>query len=422
MDVLFGSTDLKLLGPGGATTAVSALAGKEVVALYFSAHWCPPCRSFTPKLAAAYKTIAAAKPFEIVFISSDKDETQFAAYHQEMPWLALPFAERDLKKKLSKQFKVSGIPALILLDAKTGQVLSKDGRSVIMGDTAGEQFPWAPKSLDDLLGEVLINGAGAEVNRATTLAGKHLALYFSAHWCPPCKRFTPELAKTYQAMKARRQDFELVFVSGDRNEAAFTSYFKEMPWLALPYDEERYQALSSHFEVEGIPTLVVLSPEGTVITTKGRAAAAADFEGHDFPWPKKPVSSLEEASGELNETPSLIILCEQCSVSEKTAIAEALTAPAQEALIAGAADGAEQHLVFATANEQGSIADQVRKLCKLDASTATVSMVLLDIPDEGAFYVWEPPADGATTAITEDSVRQFTAAYKNKTLVRHQLG
>jgi len=91
-------------------------------------------------------------------------------------------------------------------------------------------------------------------------------------------------------------------------------------------------------------------------------------------------------------------------------------------LIAGAAEGAERHLVFATANEQGSIADQVRKLCKLDASSATMSMVLLDIPDEGAFYVWAPPADGATTAITEDLERQFTAAYKNKTIVRHQLG
>ena len=148
--------------------------------------------------------------------------------------------------------------------------------------------------------------------------------------------------------------------------------------------------------------MIVLSPEGTVITTKGRAAAAADTEGHDFPWPKKPVSSLEEAAGELNETPSLIVLCEQSSDSEKVAIAEALTVPAQEDLIAGAADGAEQHLVSATANEQVSIADQVRKLCKLDASSATMSMVLLDIPDEGAFYVWAPPADGATTAITED--------------------
>jgi len=206
-----------------ATTVVSALAGKEVVALYFSAHWCPPCRNFTPKLAGAYQTIAAAKPFEIVFISSDKDEAQFVAYHQKMLWLALPFAKHDLKKKLSKQFKSSSIPALILLDTKTGQVLSKDRCSVIMGETAGEHFPWAPKSLDDLLGEVLINGAGDEVNHVTTLAGKHFTLYVSAQQCPPCKHFTPKLAKTYQAMKARRQDFEVVFVPGDCNEAAFTS-------------------------------------------------------------------------------------------------------------------------------------------------------------------------------------------------------
>lgn len=27
-----------------------------VIAYYFSAHWCPPCKAFTPKLAEKYKT------------------------------------------------------------------------------------------------------------------------------------------------------------------------------------------------------------------------------------------------------------------------------------------------------------------------------------------------------------------------------
>ena len=109
MDALFGS-GLQLLAQDGATAPAAALASKKVVGLYFSAHWCPPCRGFTPKLADAYRKISADKSFEIVFVSSDRDEAAFASYYKEMPCLALPFAERELKQKLSKQFKVSGIP------------------------------------------------------------------------------------------------------------------------------------------------------------------------------------------------------------------------------------------------------------------------------------------------------------------------
>jgi len=325
MDKIFGSSDLKLQGKDGAVTPVSALAEKQVVGLYFSAHWCPPCRGFTPKLAEAYKTISADKSFEIVFISSDRDEAAFASYHAEMPFLALPFAERDVKKALSKRFKVSGIPSLILLDGATGAVLSKDGRRIIDSDPAGENFPWKPKTLEDIMGDTVLRREGDDVKsvkREEALGGKTLALYFSAHWCPPCKRFTPELAKTYAALKAAgRDDVEFVFVSGDRDEEAFKKYFATMPWLALPFDEERYEELSSHFEVDGIPTLITLSPEGKVITTKARAAAGADREGKDFPWAPKPVASLETAAEELNETPTVIVLCEEASAEDKKAAA-----------------------------------------------------------------------------------------------------
>ena len=110
--------------------------------LYFSAHWCPPCRGFTPKLAEVYTAIkGTGKSLEIVFVSSDRDDVAFDSYHKEMPWLALPFAERALKQTLSKRFKVSGIPSLVLVDGATGQVLSKDGRSVIVSDPQGTDFP-----------------------------------------------------------------------------------------------------------------------------------------------------------------------------------------------------------------------------------------------------------------------------------------
>jgi nucleoredoxin len=57
---------------------------------------------------------------------------------------------------------------------------------------------------------VVVNGEGAELSRAAAVSGKHLALYFSAHWCPPCKGFTPKLDETYKAIKAARDEFELI--------------------------------------------------------------------------------------------------------------------------------------------------------------------------------------------------------------------
>lgn len=105
----------------------SALRGKEVLGLYFSAHWCPPCRGFTPNLVAAYNDLKADnKPFEIIFCSSDSDDTSFQNYYDEMPWLALPFSEKDVKTSLSKKYGCKGIPYLVLLDCNTGEEITRD--------------------------------------------------------------------------------------------------------------------------------------------------------------------------------------------------------------------------------------------------------------------------------------------------------
>ena len=58
-------------------------------------------------------------------------------------------------------------------------------------------------------------------------------------------------------LKADGKDFEVVFVSSDRDDASFLEYYGEMPWLALPLrDRARAAALSDKFKVSGIPTLV----------------------------------------------------------------------------------------------------------------------------------------------------------------------
>lgn len=121
------------------------------------------------------------KNLEIIFVSSDKDEGAFNSYYGEQPWCALPFAQRDLKEKLSKKFKVKGIPTLVFVD-EDGSTITTDGREAISEDPEGEDFPWRPKPLKEVLGQTF-KSANGDVP-ASSLEGKTLALYFRSN-SPP---------------------------------------------------------------------------------------------------------------------------------------------------------------------------------------------------------------------------------------------
>ena len=122
-----------------------------------------------------------------------------------------------------------------------------------------------------------------------------LIIYFSAHWCPPCRMFTPKLADAYKSLSDdMKKNFDIVFISLDKEQSQFDEYFKDMPWKALPYagksiffffsvknnnknfsvwffyaDRQRSTQLGEKFPVEIIPTLVILSPTGEMITSQG---------------------------------------------------------------------------------------------------------------------------------------------------------
>jgi nucleoredoxin len=133
----------QLLDAHNKLVPTSSLDG-YVFGLYFSAHWCPPCRGFTPELAKWYKNFQDKHPdrkLAIIFISSDRDESDFNEYRKEMNFHALPFSEREVKGALSTKFGVRGIPTLIFFDA-TGKVTTKEGRAVVSSDPNGNDYPW----------------------------------------------------------------------------------------------------------------------------------------------------------------------------------------------------------------------------------------------------------------------------------------
>lgn len=110
---LFGTT---IVTKDGERDTNEVLAGKKHIMVYFSAHWCPPCRGYTPELSEAYAKSSKQGECAIVFVSSDRSQEDFNSYYAEMDFFALPFTDRVKKDELSDKYGVQGIPTLVLLD------------------------------------------------------------------------------------------------------------------------------------------------------------------------------------------------------------------------------------------------------------------------------------------------------------------
>lgn len=109
--------------------------------------------------------------------------------------------------------------------------------------------------------------------KTSDVVGKGLcAFYFSAHWCPPCRSFTPVLAQFYDEIKEQKKDFEIIFVTSDRDDKEFNEYYESMPWLAIARSESSaISSLKNHFGVQGIPKLVVVDKAGEIVDDNARA-------------------------------------------------------------------------------------------------------------------------------------------------------
>ena len=155
-------------------------------------------------------------------------------------------------------------------------------------------------------------------------------VYFGAHWCPPCRAFSPTLLEKYRVLKQEEGDrFEVLFVSDDRSHGEQVDYVKwlGMPWPVLRYSEIGNVPAVEHADGPAIPDLVLLTRGGNVIFDS--------FHGAVYAGPRSVLDDTAELLAAMHEgTPSCRVATHRLSVIRYVRAAAGGTRGPQPYLIA----------------------------------------------------------------------------------------
>ena len=116
---------------------------------------------------------------------------------------------------------------------------------------------------------------------------KLIALYFSAHWCAPCRKFTPQLVDYYNRVSQQHPEFEIILVSVDRSPFGFETYLKDarMPWPAIDFQKIGSKSAITKYGGDGIPNLVLLDASGKILSSS--------YAGKEYLGPQKVLTDLD---------------------------------------------------------------------------------------------------------------------------------
>ncbi len=176
-------------------------------------------------------------------------------------------------------------------------------------------------------------------------------------------------------------------VSSDRNKQAFDKHFTgNTPFLALPYEEDEVKTdFISYFGITRIPSLIMLGPimkSGDKVRPIINAKIKGFIEGYkfkEFPFPPAQINDLTLDADEIYDARCLIVFSEGASSILKSNILNTLrkacTVPSN------------RHIVFYHAFASIGIVPHLRKALDIGRLEDFPVLVLLDIPDDGAYYV-----------------------------------
>jgi hypothetical protein len=127
-------------------------------------------------------------------------------------------------------------------------------------------------SLSGLFGNQLYRADGGQVGVEVLIQIPVIGIYFSDPGCAACAGFTPVLVGAYNQLRAEGRSFEVVLVPLGVSQASLFDYMVNsgMPWLAVSPRSSEANSLLQRYQVQWIPTLVIIDGSGNTISLNGR--------------------------------------------------------------------------------------------------------------------------------------------------------
>lgn len=105
-------------------------------------------------------------------------------------------------------------------------------------------------------------GLDGNIVKSSELAGKVVLVNFWATWCGPCKEEMPSLARLEKQLDPAH--FALVTVTTDLQRQGIKQFLSQLG-VSLPVLFDEDHEVSRTFMVRGLPTTVLIAPDGALL-------------------------------------------------------------------------------------------------------------------------------------------------------------
>ena len=110
-----------------------------------------------------------------------------------------------------------------------------------------------------------------DLDDATFLRYNVIGILFTGSWVPPAKEFMEKLEELYAEVNKTEKVFEIVQISNEKSEHAYKEQLtSKRNWLYLPFNDPFMKNLVEQFNVEYLPTFIIVNRDFYVLSQNGR--------------------------------------------------------------------------------------------------------------------------------------------------------